>query len=65
MNEIRKHYLNLGHSRRSYAEFLGIHENALRRLEKGLNVHPATAKKVADDMGVLVTDLLSHDGASA
>lgn len=49
--------LNKGHSIRSLAEELDVHQHAIRRLEAGGSVHPATAKKVADYFGVKVTDL--------
>lgn len=61
---IREHYLNEGFSRRGYADKLGTNEAAIRRLEAGENVHPATAKKVADDMGLKVTDLLPLEPAA-
>jgi predicted transcriptional regulator len=59
--------LNSGHSIRGLATHLGIGEQAIRRLEAGEPVHPATAKKVADFFGVRVTDLmpLSDDEAVA
>lgn len=50
--------LNHGHSIRSLAEKLGVHEHAIRRLEAGGSVHPATAKKIADYYGCKVTDLM-------
>ena len=49
--------LNKGHSIRSLAEELNVHQHAIRRLEAGGSVHPATAKKVADYFEVKVTDL--------
>jgi transcriptional regulator with XRE-family HTH domain len=51
--------LNAGFSIRGLARDLGIGEQAIRRLENGEVVHPATAKKVADKFGVRVTDLVS------
>lgn len=50
--------LDRGHSIRSLADELGINQHSIRRLEAGGTVHPATAKKVADYFGVLVTDLM-------
>ena len=50
--------VNGGFSQRSLAAHLGVADNAIRRLENGENVHPATAKKVADYFGVQVTDLM-------
>jgi transcriptional regulator with XRE-family HTH domain len=50
--------LNAGYSIKSLARELGVHEHAIRRLETGDGVHPATAKKVADKFGVQVTDLM-------
>lgn len=62
---LRSHYTNLGMSRRGYADKLGINEQSLRRLEAGLGVHPATAKTIADDMGLQVTDFISVDRQAA
>lgn len=50
--------LNAGFSIRGLARDIGIGEQAIRRLENGEVVHPATAKKVADKFGVRVTDLM-------
>lgn len=55
---IRAHYMNSGFSRRGFAEHVGVPEGTIRRLEDGLSVHPASAKKIADDMGIKVTDLM-------
>lgn len=63
--EIRAHYRNAGFSRRGYAAKLEIHEQSLRRLERGESVHPATAKAIADDMGVQVTDLMPVEKEAA
>ncbi len=56
--------LNRGHSIRSLAEVLDVHQHAIRRLEAGEGVHPATAKKIADFFGVQVTDLMPVDEAA-
>lgn len=53
--------LNAGYSIKSLARELDIHEHAIRRLEAGEGVHPATAKKIADRFGVQVTDLMPVD----
>lgn len=58
---IREHYLNAGYSRRGYADHVGVREGTIRRLEDGLSVHPASAKKIADDMGLRVVDLMPID----
>jgi DNA-binding XRE family transcriptional regulator len=50
--------LNRGLSIRGAAKDIGVAEQSIRRLEDGLGVHPATAKKVADFFGVKVTDLM-------
>jgi transcriptional regulator with XRE-family HTH domain len=57
--------LNAGYSIRGLAVHLGIGEQAVRRLEAGEPVHPATAKKVADFFGVRVTDLMPVNGDDA
>lgn len=53
--------LNAGYSIKALARELDVHEHAIRRLETGEGVHPATAKKVADKFGVQVTDLMPLD----
>lgn len=50
--------INAGYSIKGLARELGIHEHAIRQLERGGRVRPATAKVVADRFGVLVTDLM-------
>lgn len=50
--------LNAGFTIRGLARHVGINEQTLRRLEGGEGAHPASAKRVADFFGVLVTDLL-------
>lgn len=55
--------LNRGYSIRGLARHLGIHDNAIRRLERGDVVHPATAKKIADFFEVQVTDLMPRAAA--
>lgn len=50
--------LNKGHSIRSLSDELNVHQHAIRRLEAGGSVHPATAKKIADYYGVKVTDIM-------
>lgn len=62
--ELRQHYLNEGMSRRQYAEHVGVPEQSLRRLEAGMGVRPAYAKKIADDVGCKVTDLMPVDVAA-
>lgn len=60
--DLRRARINAGFSQRSLAALLGIDEHAVRRLELGERVHPATAKKVGDYFGVTVTDLMRWDG---
>lgn len=50
--------LNRGYSIKSLAGHLGIHEHAIRRLEAGGTIHPASAKKIADFFGCKVTDIM-------
>lgn len=58
--------LNRGHSIRSLARELEVHEHAIRRLERREGgVHPATAKKLADYFGVQVTDLMPIEKEAA
>jgi DNA-binding XRE family transcriptional regulator len=61
--ELRAAYINRGFSRRGFAEHVDVPEQSLRRLEVGERVHPATAKKVADELGVRVTDLMPLEAA--
>lgn len=62
--DLTKARLNAGHSIRSLARELKIGDQAIRRLEDGIAVHPATAKKVADYFDVQVTDLMSVERAA-
>lgn len=57
--------LNRGHSIRSLAAELGVHQHAIRRLEAGQPIHPASAKLIADYFGCKVTDLMPLDEAAA
>jgi len=56
--------LNRGYSIRALADELEIPEQSIRRLEKGLGISPANAKKIADFYGCKVTDLLPVDEAA-
>jgi transcriptional regulator with XRE-family HTH domain len=62
---IRAAYLNRGLSRRQFAREVGVHEQTVRRIENGEGVHPANAKKVADALGVQVTDLMPLERQAA
>ncbi len=64
MIDLAAERLNKGHSIRSLADELGVHQHAIRRLESGGSVHPATALKIADYFGCKVTDLLPLDEAA-
>lgn len=57
--------LNAGYSIRGLAAVIDVAEHAIRRLEGGESVHPATAKKVADFFEVKVTDLMPLDREAA
>lgn len=61
---LRTERINSGHSIRGLAKELQIGEHAIRRLEAGEVVHPATAKRVADFFGVRVTDLMPVERAA-
>jgi transcriptional regulator with XRE-family HTH domain len=50
--------LNKGLSIRQAARAAGVAQETFRRLEKGLPVYPAKAKRVADYFEVQVTDLM-------
>ncbi len=65
VGDLQASYLNEGLSRRQFAERIGVPEQSIRRLERGLGIHPANAKKVADYLGVKVTDLLPVEEAAA
>lgn len=57
--------INAGYSIKSLARELGVHEHAIRRLERGEGgVHPANAKLIADRFGVQVTDLMPLEDAA-
>lgn len=58
---LRTARLNAGYSIRGLARELEVGEQAIRRLEDGEAVHPATAKRVADKFGVHVIDLMPLD----
>lgn len=60
--------INRGLSRRGAAREIDVPEQTLRRAERGLGVHPANAKKIADFYGCQVTDLWpleAQQGAAA
>lgn len=48
-----------GLSIREAARQAGVHEASFRRLIKGHGVHPATAKRIADFLGMRVSELRS------
>ena len=62
---LRAAYLNRGLSRRQFADELGVPEQSIRRLEAGKGIHPSNAKKVADFLGLQVTDLLPFEDVAA
>lgn len=56
--------INDGHSIRSLAAKLDVHQSSIAALERGEAAHPATAKKIADHFKVKVTDLMSVEQAA-
>lgn len=56
-DEFRVKRINAGKSRRGLARELEIPEQTLRRYEAGLGISLANAKKLADYLGLKVTDL--------
>lgn len=58
MTDLRIARLNRGLSLRQAAEEIGVPEQSIRRLEQGLGVRPATAKKIADYFGVTAVEIL-------
>lgn len=63
--DLRRERMDRGHSQRSLARELQVGDQAIRRLEDGEAVHPATAKKVADYFGIKVTDLMPVERSAA
>lgn len=57
--------LNAGFSIRKFAEHVDVPEQSVRRLESGLGISPAYAKKIADFFGVKVTDLMPLEDEAA
>jgi ribosome-binding protein aMBF1 (putative translation factor) len=57
--------INRGHSIRSLAVELDVHQHTIRKLEAGESVHPAAAKKVADFIGCKVTDFAGFNEDAA
>lgn len=49
--------LDQGWSIRGLARDIDVPEQSIRRLEAGFGVNPQTAKKVAEKLGVAVTDI--------
>lgn len=56
--DLRTARLNAGYSIRGMARELDVPEGSIRRLERGGGMTPENAKKIADLLGVKVTDLL-------
>lgn len=57
--DLERARLNRGLSQRALALELDVGTETIRRLERGLGVRPANAKKVADFFDVQVTDLMA------
>lgn len=62
--DLRSARINAGFSMKGLARELGVHEHAVRQLERGNRVRPATAKRVADFFEVQVTDLMPVEEAA-
>lgn len=57
--------LNRGYSRRQLAAEIKVPENTLKRIEEGMPIRPAAAKKVADFYGYKVTEIMPVRAATA
>jgi transcriptional regulator with XRE-family HTH domain len=55
----------IGVSGRELAERAGVTKDAFYRAERGLPVHPATAKRIADALGLAVVDVLPLESTAA
>jgi len=55
---------NKGYSQRELAVVAGVSLPTVQRLENGLMVYPANAKKVADAVDLQVTDILDVEQAA-
>lgn len=58
MNEIRRLRINKGLSARALAKLAGLSSASVWQIETRGSGSPATLKKIADALGVQVTDLL-------
>lgn len=63
--DLRLARVNAGLSQRALAEKVGVSLATVQRLEDGMGAHPANAKRIADEFGVLVTDLVPIEGRAA
>jgi transcriptional regulator with XRE-family HTH domain len=59
--DLRTARLNRGLSLRQAASEIGVPEQTIRRLERGLGATPSNAKLVADFFDITVVDLLPLD----
>lgn len=57
--------INAGMTQRDLADAAGVGRNTILRLEQGLGVRPANAKRVADYFNVQVTDLMPVERSAA
>lgn len=62
---LKKERLNRGLSLNGMADEIKISRNTLKRAEEGKTVHPASALKIAEFVGVQVTDILPTDSEKA
>jgi transcriptional regulator with XRE-family HTH domain len=62
--DLRTARLNAGLSQRALAEKVGVNLATIQGLEDGRAAHPQNAKKVADEFGVKVTDLIPVERAA-
>lgn len=63
--DLRAARVNAGLSIRGLAQVAQVHEHAVRRLERGERVRPASAKPIADFFEIRVTDLMPVEREAA
>ena len=65
MVDLGRERLNRGLSMSGMAREVGISRGTLERAENGEPIHPAKALKIAEYLGVEVTDIVAVDGEAA
>ncbi|HEU4988776.1 MAG TPA: helix-turn-helix transcriptional regulator [Gemmatimonadaceae bacterium] len=63
--DLRTARLNKGLSKRGLARAVNVPEQSIRRLEKGMGISPAYAKRIADYFEVQVVDIIDADDEDA